>query len=259
MNRSLTFGFLMVNAVFITTIYLALGSVTSIYDLHSLIIVLGGTVAVSIFSFSFTDMKKVAIGIYEIILNKNKDDKLAVIEDILNLAKAKRRSEKDFMNFRQEVKDPFLKDAARLLFWAESETSAEDFKNLLKIKSESYVDEHLKAPLILKSLAKFPPAFGLMGTVLGIMAMMSKLSDPNAKSQIGPAMAVALMATLYGISLNNIFIIPMSESLMQMGKIRAHTYDLIIEGIMMLHEKKPINYMKEKLNSFLGVQLKENE
>ena len=56
-----------------------------------------------------------------------------------------------------------------------------------------------EVPKSLNTLAKFPPAFGMMGTVLGLVALLQSLSSPDAKSQIGPAMAVALMTTLYGI------------------------------------------------------------
>ena len=64
-----------------------------------------------------------------------------------------------------------------------------------------------------KTMAKFPPAFGMMGTVLGLIALLQSLGNPDAKSQIGPAMAIALVTTLYGIAINNLAIIPMGESL----------------------------------------------
>jgi chemotaxis protein MotA len=243
MNKNLLFGFVGLN----------------IYDTHAALLVIGGTFTITIFCFSFKDLRTIIVDVRDALLDKHKDNRTLVIEDLVNLAKAKRRSEKEFMSAGQGVREPFLKDAARLLFWAESETSAEDFRKLLQIKADSYVEDQNRAPTVLKSISKFPPAFGLMGTVLGIVSMMSKLSNPNAKSQIGPSMAIALMATLYGIGFNNLIVIPMSEALGQATKVRAKTYDLIIEGVMMIHEKKPINYIKEKLTAFLGMNQKANE
>lgn len=256
MNKSVVLGFLAVNGVFVTTILIAIGNVSAIFDIEAIVMVIGGTITASFFSYSFTDVGIVIRDCRKLIFTNHKDDKNQVIEDIIELAKARRKSDKEYTAVTQKIKEPFLKDVSMSLFWAESETSAQDYKNLLEIKASTYTDVDLKAATTLKAMVKFPPAFGLMGTVLGLVAMLSKLNEPSAKSQIGPSMAIALMTTLYGISLNNLLIIPFSEHLNKIGKFKAKRYDLIIEGMIMIQEKKPVNYIKEKLYSYLTLEEK---
>ncbi len=257
MNKSLVLGFFSVNAVFFTTVFLALGSLRAVYDIDSIVIVIGGTITVSFFCFSFSDIKKLfGDSRRAIFKNENPLSDNTIIEDIITLAKAKRKSDKEFMSASQSVDELFLREASKALFWVDAETSVDDFRNLLEIKSMTYFEDESKSPTLLKALSKFPPAFGLMGTVLGIVSMLTKMSDPNAKSQLGASMAIAMMTTLYGIGLNNLLILPLAEHLTRLSKQRRKTFDIIIEGVLMIQAKKPVNYIKEKLQSFLTIDQK---
>ena len=91
----------------------------------------------------------------------------------------------------------------------------------------------------------------MMGTVLGLIALLQSLGSPDAKSQIGPSMAVALITTLYGIAINNVAILPMGEALAKANKDQILDFQMIIEGIMLIQQKKPTKYIEEKLNAFL--------
>ena len=92
---------------------------------------------------------------------------------------------------------------------------------------------------------------GLMGAVLGMIALLSRLGKPGAESTIGPAMSVALVATLYGIALANMIIIPIGENLAQCAKEIKTKNLIIVEGVRLISEKTNPIVLAEELNSFL--------
>ena len=256
MNKGALVGFVTSNIVFLFVAYRALGGLGALVDVNSAIIVFGGTITATIFCLQFSDLKLLALDVKNALLSMKTDDKAAIIEEISALAKAKRKSESAFDSAVKTVKEPFLKDAASVLFWTNAEVSADDFRDLLETRAVTYYEEAMNAPKTLKTIAKFPPAFGMMGTIIGLIAMLNGLSDPNAKAAIGPAMAVAMMTTLYGIAVNNLLVIPLSENISKSSKDAVATYNLIIEGIMLIQARRPTKYIEEKLLSYLTLKQK---
>ena len=92
---------------------------------------------------------------------------------------------------------------------------------------------------------------GLLGAVTGMIALLGGLGKPGAEKTMGPAMSIALVATLYGIALANFFIIPIGESLVDSAKEMKRKNEIIIQGIkLILQDTNPV-LMEEELNSFL--------
>jgi chemotaxis protein MotA len=137
------------------------------------------------------------------------------------------------------------------LFWAEAEVSEDEFRNLLETKADTYMDDHEVSVSTYKTITKFPTAFGMMGTVLGLIALLQSLSNPDAKSMIGPAMAVALVTTLYGLMMNNLYLIPVTDNLIAANQNERKVYDLCIEGLLLIQQRKPTKYIEEKLRAYL--------
>src|SRR5690606_20829880 len=110
-----------------------------------------------------------------------------------------------------------------------------------------YMDDALK----FKALGKFPPAFGLMGAVMGMIGIMKGLGTPEGQAQVGPGMALALVGTLYGITVANLIILPLAENLMDSAKELKMKNTIIVEGIRLIMEKRNPILLVEELNSFL--------
>ena len=251
MNITVLGGLIAANTVFITSIFLALGGLASFFDGPSILIVFGGTIS-SLFVFiPVKDVKAMFKSISGEALANPKHDYGKTVEDVVMLAQERRKGESNFDAATKKVKSPFLQDAASILFWTDSEVSAGEFRDLLETRANTFYAKGNSVPLSLNTLSKFPPAFGMMGTVLGLVALLQSLSSPDAKSQIGPAMAVALLTTLYGIMLNTLIVTPISENLSKFHKDMLKEYDLIVEGIMLIQQDRPTKYIEEKLNSFL--------
>jgi chemotaxis protein MotA len=102
-----------------------------------------------------------------------------------------------------------------------------------------------------KGMGKYPPAMGLMGAVLGMIALLAGLGKPGAEEKMGGAMSVALIATFYGIALANLVIIPIGENLGEAAKEIRTKNTIIVEGLKLISEKTNPIVLAEELNSFL--------
>jgi chemotaxis protein MotA len=162
-----------------------------------------------------------------------------------------RQSKKTFEGSLGQVKDLCLKDAAEVLFWTESDISPEQLRDLLETRVKTHYKAYMAEADIFRTISKFPPAFGLMGTTLGMIALLKSLGSPGASASIGPSMAVALIATLYGVALTNFIFIPIAENLSKQTQEDSVSRQMVVEGIMLISEGVPTSYIEAKLHSFL--------
>jgi len=86
---------------------------------------------------------------------------------------------------------------------------------------------------------------------MGMIALLQALGDSNAKDQIGPAMAIALVATLYGLVLTNFVFVPIAENLAAQTNEDTVARSIVVEGVMLIQANKPTKYVEEKVKSFL--------
>ena len=101
------------------------------------------------------------------------------------------------------------------------------------------------------TLAKFPPAFGLLGAVVGMIALMQSLGGADAIKGVGPAMAVALVATMYGIAFANFILIPLGENLAKHNRTDKTVRSMVIDGIKLIRLKKHPLLVEENIKSYL--------
>lgn len=102
---------------------------------------------------------------------------------------------------------------------------------------------------LLKNLASYAPGFGMIGTVIGLIAMLHDMGEDI--SSIGPAMAVALITTLYGITFSMAFFVPLAEKTRRQLELTSVNYLVILDGITYLHEKRNYVFMRDALNAHL--------
>jgi chemotaxis protein MotA len=99
------------------------------------------------------------------------------------------------------------------------------------------------------SMGSYAPAFGMIGTLIGLVQMLANLDDP---SSIGPKMAVAMITTFYGAIMANLFFIPMSDKLAGRNEEEMTNMNIIFEGIISIREGEHPKLMEDKLNIYLG-------
>ncbi|MFZ9596650.1 MAG: motility protein A [Bdellovibrionia bacterium] len=103
----------------------------------------------------------------------------------------------------------------------------------------------------LRSLAKYPPAFGLVGTVLGLVSLMRAVSDGAPPKEVGIRMAVALLATFYGLLVSNLIISPAGENLMKLATEEKKQAELALQAVLLMAENVTLLEAQEVLNSFV--------
>jgi chemotaxis protein MotA len=250
-NIGTLIGFFVASSVFILSVIMSFRNVGVIIDVHAALIVLGGTVAVALICFPITQIGALLRVFFRRLLGKNRRDYEAIIKELVILSEARRKGSKNFEAVIPQVQDPFLRDAAGMLFWAKNEISEAELRDLLETRVKTHYQLYQSEAKIFRTMSKFPPAFGLMGTTMGMIALLQSLGSPDAKNMIGPSMAIALVATLYGLVLTNFVFIPIAENLTKQTQEDLMARSIVVEGVMLINADKPTRYVEEKAKSFL--------
>ena len=219
------------------------GDLTNFFNIPGIMIVLGGTIASILFTFPFKDVIKAFQAAF-FVLYEPKVDPNDMVKTIIKLSNISRR-QGIFTLGKIKTNNLILKKGCNLI----ADGAEEDvIRNALRTEIESLKHRHFNIQDVFVKMATFSPAFGMIGTLIGLVQMLNKLSDP---STIGPAMAVALLTTFYGSILSTLFFLPIA------GKLKARTMtevinmEIIFEGaIAMLQNNNPLMVF-ERLSSFI--------
>jgi chemotaxis protein MotA len=249
MNLLSVFSLILAVVVLGVAIFTASNNPRSFLDWHGLLVVLGGTFAAAAVSIQL-DKVFLLIKIYiDRTIRGRKVDYQKVTRQLMILADMIRKEDPEISNAVKDLKDPFMRDALELVL--DDSLEKDSIVKVLYQRSNTVFERyHLDASRF-KGLGKYPPAMGLLGAVTGMIALLGGLGKPGAEKTMGPAMSIALVATLYGIALANFFIVPIGESLMDSAKEMKRKNEIIIHGVkLILDDTNPV-LMEEELNSFL--------
>lgn len=218
-------------------------------DPHGAIIVVGGTLACVGVAFrldrAFAMIKIFARGMFTTRLMTNAQ----VIKELVKLGEAYKTNSPQLDAMIGACTDPFLKDAMVTL--TDKVFTEKKLYRVLMSRVDTIYQRYIEDARMFVSCGKFPPAMGLMGAVLGMIALLATLGKPGAEKNIGPAMSVALIATLYGIALANLFIIPIGQNLEEVAKALRTKNTIIVEGLKLIAMKTNTIELAEELNAYL--------
>lgn len=221
------------------------GSFMLYVDIPSVVIVLGGSFATIFIKFPmdrvFGAIKVYLKSIKPGLPNKPEDQ----IREIVELAQ-KARKESLLALENVEIADPFLKKGIQL---AVDGTEPELVKAILETEQANVDARHAEGAEIFMGIGDSAPAFGMIGTLIGLVGMLANMSDPSA---IGPQMAVALLTTMYGALLANIACIPIANKLEFYNKQEMILMDITIEGINAILNGDHPAIAEQKLNGYLS-------
>lgn len=251
MNIATFLGFAIAAAIFIITAVMTLRDALVLFNLEAIAIVIGGTIAATLICFPLERVLTLVTIFIKRLFGRNKHDYIELIDEVLLIAKVATRGQRAIEAEAKNIKNLFLRDAAGLLFWAKTEISKEELRDLLETRAQTHYRRYHSEAKTFRIMSKFPPAFGLMGTVLGMIALLQSLGDEAARARIGPSMAIALIATLYGIAFSNFILLPAAENLDEQTEEDALARAIVVEGIMLIQAERPTRYIEEKLRGFL--------
>ncbi len=218
------------------------------YDHVALLIVLGGTLTAGIITYPVYDLVKMVQAFFR-IAKKNPEDRAVAVYSIVRLALAAQASRSALVEASQDKNlNPFLKDGIDLII---SGFTKEDLENVMVERLYRDREREEVYGSILRTLGKYPPAFGLVGTVLGLVSVMRSVSQGADAAEIGLHMALALVATLYGLLLTNFVMVPASENLFNKSALNMVHREMMLDGLLMIHERRSPIVVQEKLNSYL--------
>lgn len=214
----------------------------------SLLIVLGGTITVTLIGYRAKYAWGAFLQLLKIYLHQAITPK-SLVGDVKSMVEWSRKVQVDgsmaLDSIARSSKDEFVRYIFQL---ASTGYTTDDIRTFGTTSIEEDYFRHLQESHILNSMGSNTPALGLVGTLLGLITMLSKLEDP---SKLGPGLALALTATLYGLLFARFFFLPSSTKVKQTLSIERFRQYLILEGVVLLMEKRPTMYVQDRLNSFL--------
>ena len=218
-------------------------------DPHGMVIVFGGTIAATAISFQLDRTVLMTKVFWGRIVRSKSVNFAALIRELMKIADAYRNEASDLKSLVESSRDAFLKEGMGLFL--DEVVDVEQLGTILKQRNATIYEQYSADAGKFRSMGKYPPAMGLMGAVLGMIALLSGLGQPGAEKTIGPSMSIALVATLYGIALANLIVIPIGENLTEAAKEVKRKNIIIIEGIRLIAAKTNPIVLAEELNSFL--------
>lgn len=222
---------------------LAGGDLLAFVDVPSVLVVGLGVLGSTFIKWPLEIVKSVVSVIMKSVFYAPADIK-GTIEEIGKLAETARR-ESVFALEKVQIDDPFMKKAMTL---AADNRPPEVISSILQLEIDAMGERHKVGQDIMGGIADDGPAFGMIGTLIGLVIMLGNLSDQAA---IGPAMAVALLTTFYGSCLANIVANPIKNKLNYRSTNEMARMTIIIAGTLGIVAGENPRLIKEKLNAFL--------
>ncbi len=244
-------GIILGFGLFFVSIALSTNNFLMFFDFASLMLVVGGTLASTMISFrgNYVILAfKELVGIFT-PQNITSQTLYKEVEKIINLARVLKQKgmvelESEFQ--RSNIKDPFVKYGGELVVTG---YKGDELRKMLTNFVETSFERNLVPSHVLRTMASFAPAFGMVGTVIGLIIMLDKMgNDPSA---LGKGLAFALITTLYGVLLAQLLLRPAAEKVKQKQEILRFRNLLITEGFVLLGENRDSILIQDMLNSFL--------
>lgn len=227
------------------SIVLGGGNPASLINIPSIFVVFGGTAGAILASYPMAAVLKVHTVILKSIFGTPLDA-AKTIKDLVSYAEiARREGILSLENHVEEMDDPFI---VRGIKMAVDGTDPELIRTILDTELEALMDRHAQGKAILDTTGKMAPAFGMIGTLMGLIFMLQSMDDPSA---IGPGMAVALITTLYGALIANVVTGPIAEKLAANDADEVLVKTIVIAGVMSIQSGDNPRVVESKLLTYL--------
>jgi len=152
----------------------------------------------------------------------------------------------------EEQKDEFFRAGVELI---SSGYKGQDIRTMLTDQMDATWQRHTLESKVLNTMAIYSPGFGMVGTIVGLIIMLDNLNGDMAG--LGKGLALALITTLYGVVLSNLFFKPAANQVTEKQETMYFRHQLISEGFVLLTEKSDALYMQDRLNAFLKPSARE--
>jgi chemotaxis protein MotA len=211
-------------------------------------IVFGGTLGAVLISFSFADLRQAIAALRHVVFDqaRNPEDVIASIGRFA--VKARKEGIMKLEDDVEQTEDPFLRRGLSLAVDGATPTT---IRTMLEGESMSRFDAEEAPARVFESAGGYAPTVGILGAVLGLINVMENLSDPT---KLGSGIAVAFVATVYGVGSANLIFLPVATKLRAIAAREARRREVIIEGILAIQEGLNPRLIDQKLRGLFAIE-----
>ncbi len=247
MNLATVLGLVVALACILGSVIVEGGHLAALVNLPAAMIVFGGTFGAAIVTSRLGDVLNLPRVVRQAFFS-SQPDPLEVSRKMVEMARLARRE--GFLGLEKEVKEleqfsPFMAKALQMMA---DGTSPDVVTDLLRTEVAQLARRHHQGGDFLMTMGGLAPTLGVTGTVMGLVHMMGNIDDP---SSMGPAIASAFLATLYGVASANVIFIPLATKLKSMSKEEQQSCEIILEGVRGIQRGDSPILVAEALKAFL--------
>lgn len=223
------------------------GSPEAFVNLPSILIVVGGCAGAVVMSTPLSELKRIPATLKKVFGKTSHKDPVEVVNMMVHFVKKARTD--GLLALEDEanaLEDPFIRKSVQLVV---DGTAPELVHSILDSEIDLLERRNNASRKVYDLLAELAPAFGMLGTLIGLIQMLRNLDDPDT---LGPGMAVALITTFYGSFIANVCAIPISRKLAAQSEQEILNHELIVEGVLAIQAGENPRVVEEKLKVFLS-------
>jgi chemotaxis protein MotA len=240
-----TTGGIILGMTLIVAAILTEGNILAFWSFSSILIVVGGVLAATLINYPLNQIISV-MNVVKVAFKGDQQKSLETIKEMISMAEKARREGLLALDSESEyIEDEFLRKGIQLIV---DGTDPELVRNILETEVSMMEERHKVGYGIFEAMGASAPAFGMLGTLIGLILMLQKLDDPSA---LGPGMAVALITTFYGSIIANLICLPIAGKLRLRSSEEVMNREIVIEGILSIQAGENPRLVAEKMKAFL--------
>ncbi len=245
MDLGTILGLALAIVMIVASVVMSGGSPRAFFDSAAIATVCGGMLAALLICYPLNIVAKLPQVLYRLLFPQVTNQR-ELIAELVRLAEIARREGLLALDQRSgETADPFIRLGVEL---AVDGTRPEMLEEVLRSEIDALARRHREGKGMLDQLGRSAPAFGLIGTLLGLIVMLGNISDP---ASIAGGMAVALITTLYGAVLSTASLLPMAEKLAYYSRQEMITREIIVRGVLAIQAGEHPRLIAQRLQVFL--------
>lgn len=245
MDLATIIGFFLAWGAFFGSVMIEGGNLKSFANPSAILLVFGGTLGATTMSFPLSQIMKLPMITKNAVLGAPPDLAKTITTLVMFAERARREGLLALEDEARKIDDSFLQKGVQL---AVDGTDPELVRAILQTEIAYVQERHSTGANIYATMGGFAPTLGVIGTVAGLVHMLANLSDPGS---MGPSIASAFIATLYGVSSANLLFLPLSNKLKTKSASEILMRDIMLEGILAIQAGDNPRVVEEKLKAFL--------
>lgn len=222
------------------------GNARSLWQPAAALVVIGGAIGAVFVSYPASAVFRAIRVVWYVCTHQTRPPEQIVGQVIRHAQQMRRKGVLALETELDGVNDPFLKDALTLVV---DGARAETVRDVLAIEREAQREVLESSADVLETAAGYTPTLGILGAVLGLIHVMESLSEP---SRLGAGIAVAFVATVYGVGIANLILLPLATKLRTWATTEALRREIIIEGVVAMQEGLNPRFIAQKLQGYLA-------